>query len=213
MDERRLYQIVNFILNEADSGELDVIRAALRRREGRGVSQGGEDLGQRVGRMAREMSEQVSGQVGVSQAQIRRTVRGFVKDMINREAPELREAQVDELLDRWVPDPGSGRRSERGAGSGEEGSEEAAAGALPQDALLTMIRQFVAFATGQMTESEDAELSRAIPDWQNRYWARFSTVVQKLVDLYVRGIMSERDFWEGVYDELGYEANGSSSGS
>ncbi len=207
MDERRLYQIVNFILNEADSGELDVIRAALRRREGRGASEGGEDLGQRVGRMAKEMAEQVSGEVGVSQEQIRRTVRGFVKDMINREAPELREAQVDELLDRWVPDPASGRRSGRAGGSSGEGGE------LPQDALLTMIRQFVAFATGQMTESEDAELSTAIPDWQNRYWARFSSVIQKLVDLYVKGIMSERDFWEGIYDELGYEANGSSSGS
>jgi len=204
MDERKLYQLVDFILNEADSGELDVIRAALRKREGKGVAGEGADLGQRIGRMARDMAEQVSGQVGVSQAKIRETVRGFVKDMISREAPELRKAQVDELLDRWVPEPGR-------AGQGDAGESSRAEGGIPPDALLTMIRQFVAFATGKMTESEDAELSRTIPGWQNRYWDRFSNVIRKLIDLHVKGIMSERDFWEGVYDELGYDANGSSS--
>ena len=55
MDERKLYQLIDFILNEADSGELDVIRAALRKREGKGVSGEGADLGQRIGRMAKEM--------------------------------------------------------------------------------------------------------------------------------------------------------------
>jgi len=212
MDEKKLYQIIDFILNDADSGEIDVIRAALRKREGRGMSDGNADIGQRIGRMAKQMAEKVGGQVGVSEQKIRQTVRGFVKDMIAREAPELREAQVNELLDRWVPDPGSAGRKSGGQkrdvlrkGGREQG--------LPQDALFAMVRQFVAFATGKMTEAEDAELSAEIPQWQNRYWARFSPVIQKLIDLYVKGIMSEKDFWKGVYDELGYDASGSPSGT
>lgn len=38
VDERKLYQLLNFILNDAESHELDVIRAALRKREGKGLA-------------------------------------------------------------------------------------------------------------------------------------------------------------------------------
>ena len=46
VDDRKLYQIIDFILNHAESHELDVIRAALRRREGGDPTGGGTTLGQ-----------------------------------------------------------------------------------------------------------------------------------------------------------------------
>ncbi|MBN1687429.1 MAG: hypothetical protein JW852_12285 [Spirochaetales bacterium] len=205
MDERKLYQLLNFILNDAESHELDVIRAALRKREGKGLAGDSPDFGKNIRRMAREMGEKVSGQIGASEEQIRKTVRSFVRDMIRREAPELREAQVDELIDQWVPDPRSPRPEAGGKGAGTAGRS------LPPDVLLTMIRQFTAYSTGKMSIAEEAELSGTMADWQKRYWMRFSSVVRRLVSLYVKGITSERDFWDGVYDELGLDANGSPS--
>ena len=206
MDDRKLYQIIDFILNKAESTELEVIRSALRRREGGDPSDEGTTFGQKIGKMAREMSESVSGQVGVSEGQIRKTIRGFVTDMIRREAPELRDTQVEELLDEWVPNPGTARRRGEGAkgGSGKT---------LPPDAMLTMIRQFVAYSTGKMSVDEETELSAAVQGWQNRYWDRFSQVARKLISLYVKGIINERDFWDGIYDEIGLDATGSPSGT
>jgi hypothetical protein len=204
VDDRKLYQIIDFILNKAESPELEVIRSALRKREGGDPSEEGTTFGQKIGKMSRDMSQSVSGQVGVSEDQIRSTIRGFVTDMIRREAPELRETQVEELLDEWVPDPKTagrkGSRPKSGAGK-----------ALPPDALLTMIRQFVAHGTGKMTVAEETDLSAAVPGWQQRYWARFSQVTRKLISLYIKGIMAERDFWSGIYDEIGLDATGSSS--
>jgi hypothetical protein len=55
-------------------------------------------------------------------------------------------------------------------------------------------------------------LSREVPGWQTRYWKLFSPVSRKLVSLYLKGVIGERDFWNGVYDELGFDATGSSSG-
>jgi len=204
VDERKLYQIVDFILNSAESSELEVIRSALRRREGGDPSEEETTFGQKIGNMAKEMSEQVSGQIGVSEDQIRKTIRGFVTDMIRREAPELRDAQVEELLDEWVPTPGMRERKTGRPGGGAENI-------LPSDALLTMIRQFVAYSTGKMTVAEESDLSAAVPSWQNRYWEQFSPVTRKLIGLYVKGVISERDFWNGIYDELGLDATGSSS--
>lgn len=214
MDDRKLYQIVDFILNKAESSELEVIRSALRKREGGDPSEEGVTFGQKIGNMAREMSENVSGQIGVSEDQIRKTIRGFVTDMIRREAPELRDVQVEELLDEWVPDPGKpARKGNRGKdGSTTGGSPPGGSpSGLPTDALLTMIRQFVAYSTGKMTVAEETDLSSAVPNWQNRYWERFSAVTRKLIGLYIKGIIEEREFWNGIYEEIGLDATGSST--
>lgn len=201
VDERKLYQIIDFILNHAESHELDVIRAALRRREGGDPVEGGASFGQEIGKMANDMAAKVRDQVGASESQIRDTVRGFVRDMIEREAPELRGAQVDELLDEWVPGPETRARKKSSPGEG-----------IPADVVLTMVRQFIAFSTGAMTVAEENSLKDAMPEWQNRYWSRFSPTMRKLISLFVKGIMSEHDFWAGVYDELGLDASGSDAG-
>jgi hypothetical protein len=217
VDEKRLYHIIDFILNHAESSELEVIRAALRKREGGGPVEDATSFGKNIGKMANDMAAKVSEQVGVSQEQIRNTVRGFVRDMIRREAPELRETQIEELLDEWVPGKGGkSRRSESPAGDPAghpAGDPSGDKGKLPADVILTMVRQFAAFGTGSMTVAEENSLNAAMPDWQQRYWARFSQTTRKLITLFVKGVIPESDFWEGIYDELGLDASGAPSPS
>ena len=203
MDERNLYAIIDFILNKAESHELEVIRAALRKREGNDPSDDGASYGKDIGKMARDMATSVSEQVGASETQIRDTVRNYVRQMIHREAPELRKTQVDELLNEWVPDPG--KKPPPKAGGLKRGSN------LPGDVLLTMVRQFTAFSTGAMTAVEESAIEKEMPDWQKRYWGFFSPVTRKLVSLYVKGIVAEAEFWEGIYDDLGLDTTPSQS--
>ena len=136
--------------------------------------------------------------------------------MIKTEAPELRDVQVDQLLNEWVPDPRmpkpGGHRRDAPDDSGSSAGRQAE-GALPSDVLLTMVRQFAAYSTGELTAEEEAELSIEVPDWQNRYWELFSSVIRKLISMYAKGTISDRDFWSGVYDELGIDASGPPSGT
>ena len=209
MDEQRLYRIIDFILNNAESQELDVIRAALRRREehegGQGLRIAPQSLAGNIRNMATDMAAQVSGQIGVNKDQIRKSVRGFVQELIEREAPNLDRKQVQELMDEWVPDGDLAARRQQ--------QEREKSSSLPADVLLTMIQQFISFSTGSLTVSEEAGLKKAMPNWQRTYWQRFPRTIRKLAGLFLKGIIGEGEFWSGVSDELGIDPRSSSSPS
>jgi hypothetical protein len=190
MDEVRLYDLIDFILNSADEQELEVIRSAIRRRENDTSTDG--PMGLNIGKMAKESATHISEQLGTSQTKIREIIQGFVKEQIKREAPEISEEQANELLDSWVPDSGK-----------KKPVPEKAAKQLPSDAVIGMVKQFISFSTGAMTVTEEASLRQSIPDWQKRYWANFPPTIRKLVSLFLKGAMNGRDFWDGIYDELG----------
>ena len=195
MDEVKLYELVDFILNRADSQELDVIRAALRRRESPAESRGAgfkpdSPMGIDIDLMARNAASSVNEQLGTSQKQIRDMVTGFVRDMIQKEAPEISENQLNNLLEEWVPKPGQ----KKAAGKAKN--------PLPSDVYYSMIRQFVSFSTGAMTVSEENALKLEIPDWHSRYWEKFSPGVRRLVSLFLKGALNSDDFWQGISSEL-----------
>lgn len=199
MDEQRLYRIIDFILNQAEPRELDVIRAALRRREedqvGPEMGAGPQSLSGNIGKMAQDMAAQVRDQIGASKDQIRDTVRQFVRELIKKEAPGLDEGQIQGLMDEWVPTGGIAANANP--------QRDAKSQSLQPEVLLTMIQQFVSFSTGALTVSEEASLKEAIPDWQRKYWEQFSGTTRKMTTLFLKGVIGESEYWDGVYDELG----------
>ena len=209
MDEKRLYRIVDFILNQADPQELDVVRAALRRREEgqgeQGTGRGPYTFAGKINDMARGMASQVSNQVGANSDQVRKMVLQFVQELIEKEAPELSREQIQELMDEWIPD----QRAEPDSSQ----SDDTATRSLPSDVLLTMIQHFVSFSTGAMTVSEEMTIKKAMPNWQKAYWGNFSGTIRKLIDLFLKGTIGEMEFWSGVYDELGIDPRSLSSPS
>jgi hypothetical protein len=204
-----LYDIVDFILNQASENDLEVVRAALKRRiEG---SDMGGPMGVSPVRLARESAAKVRRQVGVSIERIRETVKQFASEIIRKNAPELTEEQVKELLDTWVPTE-PGERPPRDSGEDAEGRPRAAGrptelrdGRLPAEALMSMISQFVAYATEAMSITEQIRLRDEIPDWHKRYWEQFAPRVRDLISLHVGGQLDKATFWERVRLELGLE--------
>ena len=211
-DESDLYEVVDFILNKADEGAIEVIRSALRRREEHGGSSGA--MGVDVRKLAHETAQGVSDQIGLSTGRIRTMVRDFVREMLQKQAPELAEEQIEALLEEWVTGKGNESTEDRAQNevdppqSGfEAGSKDRPPqmGNLPPDAILTMVRQFIAYSTGGMTVSEEIELKRAMPDWHDRYWKSFPQVIRKLLSLFLKGAIGSGQFWIGVNEELGLE--------
>ena len=168
MDKVRLYRILEYILNDADADELAAIREALKRREKqRGF--GGVD----IKNVASETAGMIEGQIGGGIDSIRNMIRNFAVEMIRKEAPDIPEEHLHQLIESWIPSPGS-----KNAG-GENGE-------IPRDVLMTMIRQFIEYSTGRMKEHEQRELEAEIGDWKTLYWRRFPPQIRRIITKFLK---------------------------
>ena len=180
MDEQ-LYSVLDYILNHAENREIEVILEAVKKRYERRESSGG--MGLSAEDMARETAQQINDQIGLSREQIRGTVRNLAAEIIRKNAPELEESQMKELLKAWVPDP-------------KEAKPRFAP--VPRDALKVMVDQFLRYSGGTMSATEQMRLEHEIPRWTERYWERFPGELRKIIGLYLKSALSEADFREGL---------------
>jgi hypothetical protein len=187
VDRDQLFVILDFILNKATHEELQVIQEALKRREKSSGLFG--DFGIHPKDIANEAAQQMSESMSYSIDSIRQMVRQFVTEMIQKEAPELNQKQVEELLNAWVPEPG-------GKEPGKEQDE------LPPDVLLQMIRQFLAYSTDSMAPSEVMSLFEEIPGWPDIYWHRFPERIRQIISLYLKGKIDDETCWEHIMVDL-----------
>jgi hypothetical protein len=184
--EEKLFEVVDYILNMATEKDIIAIKSALKRREARSASPSGQSLGDMVTGMASSMNERLTMPLD----DLRKTVRDMVARIIRENAPEISEDQVNELLSEWVP--GNARRQRTSS-------------QFPPDAIISMLKSFIAFSLNAMTPIEDMQLRQRIPNWPERYWSSFPENVQKLVSLYLKGKLDEKVFWKEVFGALGIE--------
>lgn len=169
MADAELVKVLDYILNRCGAAEIEPIAAAVVRRKRDLAMFGDAGVADPV-RWAKKAAAQLAGNAGASLDSVRDTVRNLAADMLRKEAPELSEAQLDELLGAWIP-----------AGDAESGRR------LPPDALTGMARQFVAYSRGTMSANEDASLRGELGEWSKKYWESFPPVVRSVVAEYVRG--------------------------
>lgn len=174
MADPELVRVLDYILNRSDEATIEAVAAAVVRRK-RDLSLFGAREGLDPGRWAKKAAQEAAG--GMSLSSVRATVRDLAAGMLRKEAPELDEAQIDELLSSWIPDP----RSSSGP-------------ALPADAILAMADQFVAYSAGRMDAREDAALRAELGDWPRAYWAALPPYVRALVKDYLEGGLAEGDY-------------------
>lgn len=190
MSRKELEAALDFILNRADEAEFEVIKKACARRVNDRSSFakiGG--LGPQGA--ARKMADDIQSRMGVSMEGIRSTVRGFVEDIIRKNAPEITEEQLAELLDAYVPDPSTAA------------AKKAPPSQIPPDALLGMVRQFVEYSEGVMPPSKQRELWESMPRWQDEYWAAFPAEVKALVKAYLERKINAETFSTALLSILG----------
>jgi len=189
MARKDLELVLDYILNKADDGEFEVIKKACTRRlKDKSVyaSIGGEG----PSAMAKRMSKELEDGVGASMENIRGTVRGFIADMVRKEAPEITEEELASLLDEYAPPPGAKRAPGPSA-------------KVPPDALLEMVTCFVDYSSGGMAPSKQQELWSSNPRWQDEYWALFPAEVKALVKAYLEQKIDADTFSSGLLSVLG----------
>jgi len=193
-----LMQVIDYILNRCGIREMDAVEAAVeRRRKDLEASTGIISLD--PGRAARTMSDAVQKSIDQSMLSIRKTFREYAVDLIRKEAPELTDEQMAELVDSWLPDNGTAE---------PDGSDASSAGTaryrglarkglingIEPDLMYEMINQFIAYSTGGMSLADEAALREAVGDWTTVYWRKFPAEIQNLIRLFLSGSVSPPDF-------------------
>ncbi len=187
MERDELFSIVDLILNHSSDGDIEVLMEAIKRRaKGRNS---GTFRGINPERLAKESAAVLNKQMSYSVDSIRKMIQEFAVGVIQKEAPELDESQIKDLMDSWIPDP-SQRKAKKNKAP------------LPDDVLLTMIRQLLAFSVGTMSASEQTELYNNIPDWQKEYWSRLPDGIRDVLTLFLKGSINEESCWSQVYSAL-----------
>lgn len=194
MSRKELEAILDYILNKADEAEFEVIMKACERRAK-------DNSFARVNGMgplgnAKQLAASVEKQMGYSLDGIRGTVRGYVAEMIRREAPDISEADLNALLEAYVPDPAKAQAAEA-----KRKTEKASS--IPPEVLLQMVTQFVEYSSGEMAPSRQQSLWEQMPRWQDEYWETFSPEIKALIKGYLEGKLDGDSFTTAVLSILG----------
>ncbi|WP_028972787.1 hypothetical protein [Spirochaeta cellobiosiphila] len=193
MADQDLINVLDFILNRADSPSIEAIEEALKRRKSNLTRIGS------IGVSPQKAAKQLAGQLESSLNQTRNMLESSVKrmaiDVIRKEAPELTDEQISMLLEEWIPN--EDQRQKRDSKAME------AKVSLNPDMFKKMISDFLSFSTGKMSASYRIELENQIPGWTDVYWQKFPLRVRKLIRLYLDGSIDADSFWAEVAQSLG----------
>ncbi len=189
-------QVLDYILNRCGIREMDAVEAAVEQRR--------KDLEASTGiisldpdRAARKMSDAVQDSIDQSMFSIRKTFREYAVDLIRKEAPELTEEQMAELVDSWIPDGTSSDNTDAeipGAANYRGLARKGLINGIEPDLMYEMINQFIAYSTGAMSLADEAALRDAVGDWTTVYWKKFPSEIQNLIRLFLSGSISPPDF-------------------
>lgn len=182
MAESELIQALDYILNRSDEASIEVLAAAVVRKQ-RDISLFGSLNVIDPQRMAKDNSGKITAGIGTGIDGIKQQVREMVVRTIKDQAPELNDEQVEQLIRAWIPQsPAAGETMEDEKNS------------LPRDLLASMIEQFVAFSRGTMQAATDQGLRQELGAWPERYWKAFPPVIRLIITDFLKDKISEDEF-------------------
>ena len=199
MASQELVKTLDYILNRCNERDIEAVAAAVVRRRRDIAMFGSMPVAPNPQRLAEELSSQLNIEGNIEG--LKNSVRDYAIRTIRQMAPELTDAQIEELTRAWIPDgKGSpGTRRKRGKASAAEqsiqGDQEIPGDQkIPLDLLASMIDQFVSFSLGRMEEEEDKALRREIGPWPDKYWKAFPQVIRLLITDFLKDRIDETDF-------------------
>lgn len=188
---------LDYVLNKASIRELEVFTAGIERRKkqfGYGLS---DDVLEPM-QAAKRMSEAVYASINASIEGVRNTFRDYAAGLLEKEAPELSQEQVESLLDLWVP-PVHSRKGTQRTSLAKSGKVQG----IPADLVYEMVVQFVSYSLGEMPVETQQDLSSAMRNWTNTYWQRFPVAVRQEIKSFLNGEISSGVFQRNVHELLG----------
>ena len=189
MADAELVRTLDYILNRCDGKAIEAVAEAVVRRRRDLAFFGSMPVAPDAGSLARELSGQLNIEGNIES--LKKSVRDYAIRIIRQQAPELTDAQINDLTGAWIPEAtvSSSAVSSNAASSGKSGKNK-----LPKKLLGSMIDQFVSFSLNKMEEEEDMALRNEMGPWPDKYWKSFPQVIRLLIKDYLKGEIEEDDF-------------------
>ena len=181
MASQELVKALDYILNRCNERDIEAVAAAVIRRRRDIAMYGSMPVAPDPHRFAEELTSQLG--IGDSIEGLKTSVRDYAIRIIRQQAPELTDAQIEDLTRAWIPEKSS---------SGKKRS--ASSGGVPKDILASMIDQFVSFSLGRMEEEDDRALRSEMGPWPDKYWKSFPQVVRLQITDFLKGEIDESEF-------------------
>lgn len=192
-----LMAALEYILNDCGLREIDAIEAAVTRRR-KDLESSTGSMGLDPSKVAGRMSRAIQDSIDQSMEGMRRSLREYAVGIIAKEAPELGQEQIQELLDSWMPPVTAGavseRRSRHGGFTGESLVCDGVVNGVPVDVLREMVYQFTAYSSGSMSLKVQSELRDSLGDWTTKYWHSFPAEIQALIKKYLADGLTADEF-------------------
>jgi hypothetical protein len=184
MADPELVQALDYILNRSDEASVEVLAAALTRRQQEISLMGGTVSIPNPERMAKEISGKINAGIGASIEGLKNSVRDMAIRIVRQQAPELSDEQIAELTKAWIPE----------AIGADSGAADGGASKPPRDMMASMIDQFTSFSRGTMSKAEDKMLREEMGEWPERYWKTFPPVIRSIITDFLKDRISEEEF-------------------
>ena len=182
MPDRELVQTLDYILNRCSEASLEAVSEAVARKW-KEYNKSGEIQGMPdPQKLAKEISEKINSGIGSTMSGLKETIRQMIVNLIREKAPELSDEQIEELSRAWVS-----------PSQGNEGGKP-----IPRDVLISMIEQFVSFSQGTMNKSIDNNLRKEVGAWPERYWDAFPAVIRNIITDYLKGRITNSEFYSKI---------------
>lgn len=175
MADPELVKVLDYILNRSDEASIEAVAAAVVRRK-RDLSLFGSAGIPDPKQFAHSIATRLGS--GAELKGIQNTVMDMACEILRKEAPELTDGQMRELMESWAPSL----------------SENAKKESLPADVLGSMIAQFIAYSDGTMDQNEERSLREQLGSWPERYWQAFPPVIRSYITEYLNGELTEKEF-------------------
>ena len=138
-----------------------------------------QGLNMDVNKLAKNMSRQINEQLGMADINIKKMARDLVVQMALQHKPDISQKELNAIVNQMVPDKKDSDISKK----------------IPPDLLKTMITQFVAYSTGNMSGRDQAALPEG---WAKKYWNAFSPDIRDLITMYLKNGIDNRNFWLAI---------------
>ncbi len=182
MTRSELEAVLDAILNRSDFRDLEVLKAAMERRA-TDLNRVGSGLDPRAN--AGLMAKAIQSQIGGTKDELDAMVKNMVEGLIRQKVPDIPPEHLAQLLDEWIPTTMGKKPREKPNN-------------LPSEALLAMVRDFIAYSTGAMPASRQVALNDDLPNWTQIYWGRFPDRIQRLIKVFLEGKLPQDVFWEEI---------------
>ena len=191
MANQELVRTLDYILNRCGERDIEAVAAAVVRRRRDIAMFGSMPVAPDPRRMAEELTSQLNIDGNIES--LKDSIRDYAIRIIRQQAPELTDAQIEELTRGWIPGKNS-FPGKQGIYASVKKTRRSSAGEVPQDLLSSMIDQFVSFSLGRMEEEEDHALRKEMGPWPDKYWKSFPQVIRLLIKDFIKGEIDENEF-------------------